>query len=45
MAAFLSQNRKLTSAKLRDTLLDAVTSFAGQNLEDDATLMVVSRLP
>jgi sigma-B regulation protein RsbU (phosphoserine phosphatase) len=45
MAEFLSQNRKLTSAKLRDTLLDAVTSFAGQNLEDDATLMVVSRLP
>ena len=45
MAEFLSQNRKLTSAQLRDTLLDAVTSFAGQNLEDDATLMVVSRLP
>ncbi len=45
MAEFLSQNRKLTSGKLRDTLLDAVTSFAGENLEDDATLMVVSRLP
>jgi sigma-B regulation protein RsbU (phosphoserine phosphatase) len=43
MAELLRQNRELTSAQLRDTLLSAVNSFAGQNLQDDATLMVVSR--
>jgi sigma-B regulation protein RsbU (phosphoserine phosphatase) len=40
----LTQNRGLTSAKLRDTLLDAVTSFSAQDLQDDATLMILSIL-
>jgi phosphoserine phosphatase RsbU/P len=44
MSELLTRNRKLTSAELRDTLLGAVNSFAGQDLQDDATLMVVSRL-
>ena len=44
MSELLTRNRKLTSAELRDTLLGAVNSFAGQALQDDATLMVVSRL-
>jgi sigma-B regulation protein RsbU (phosphoserine phosphatase) len=44
MAEFLARNRKLTSAELRDTLLNAVNSFAGQDLQDDATLMVVTRV-
>lgn len=45
LADFLSRNRKSTSADLRDSLLHAVSFFAGKNLQDDATLMVVSRLP
>ena len=40
----LEQNRGLTSAELRDTLLDAVTSFSDGDLQDDATLMVLSIL-
>jgi phosphoserine phosphatase RsbU/P len=40
----LTQNRGLTSAKLRATLLDAVTSFSAQDLQDDATLMILSIL-
>ena len=40
----LMQNRGLTSAELRDTLLDAVTSFSAQDLQDDATLMILSLL-
>lgn len=44
MAELLAQNRELTSANLRDTLLGAVSCFAGENLQDDATLMVVSRV-
>jgi sigma-B regulation protein RsbU (phosphoserine phosphatase) len=40
----LARNRGLTSAELRDTLLDAVTSFSDGDLEDDATLMVLSIL-
>lgn len=40
----LTQNRGLTSAGLRDTLLDAVTSFSAQDLQDDATLMILSIL-
>jgi sigma-B regulation protein RsbU (phosphoserine phosphatase) len=40
----LLENRGLTSAKLRDTLLDAVTSFSAQDLQDDATLMILSIL-
>jgi sigma-B regulation protein RsbU (phosphoserine phosphatase) len=43
----LVRNRGLTSAKLRDTLLDAVTSFSDfsdGDLEDDATLIVLSIL-
>jgi serine phosphatase RsbU (regulator of sigma subunit) len=38
----LAQNRGLTSAKLKDTLLDAVKSFSAQDLQDDATLMILS---
>jgi phosphoserine phosphatase RsbU/P len=44
LAELLWENRKLTSSELRDTLLNAVNSFAGQQLQDDATLMVVSRI-
>jgi sigma-B regulation protein RsbU (phosphoserine phosphatase) len=43
----LVRNRGLTSAELRDTLLAAVTSFSDfsdGDLEDDATLMVLSIL-
>jgi len=40
----LTQNRGLTSAELRDTLLAAVTSFSAQDLQDDATLMILSIL-
>jgi sigma-B regulation protein RsbU (phosphoserine phosphatase) len=40
----LAQNRGLTSAELRDTLLDAVNSFSDGDLQDDATLMVLSIL-
>jgi sigma-B regulation protein RsbU (phosphoserine phosphatase) len=43
----LTQNRGLTSGELRDTLLDAVTSFSDfsdGDLQDDATLMVLSML-
>jgi sigma-B regulation protein RsbU (phosphoserine phosphatase) len=40
----LAQNRELTSAELRDTLLAAVTSFSDGDLQDDATLMVLSIL-
>jgi len=39
---FLSRNRSRTSEQIKDALLDAVTSFAGTDLQDDATLMVVS---
>jgi serine phosphatase RsbU (regulator of sigma subunit) len=40
----LVQNRGLTSAELRDTLLAAVTSFSAGDLQDDATLLVLSIL-
>jgi sigma-B regulation protein RsbU (phosphoserine phosphatase) len=40
----LTENRGLTSAKLKETLLDAVTSFSSQELQDDATLMILSIL-
>ena len=40
----LSQNRGLTSAELKDTLLDAVNSFSSGDLQDDATLMILSIL-
>jgi len=40
----LFRNRGLTSEQLRDTLLDAVASFSTQDLEDDATVMVLSLL-
>jgi len=39
---FLSRHRSRTSEQIKDALLDAVTSFAGTDLQDDATLMVVS---
>jgi len=41
---FLSRNRRLTPENLKDALLDGLTSFAGHDLQDDATLMVVSIL-
>jgi len=40
----LTENRRLTSAKLKATLLDAVASFSSQELQDDATLMILSIL-
>jgi sigma-B regulation protein RsbU (phosphoserine phosphatase) len=39
---FLLEHRQLSSAELRQALLDAVASFGGQALQDDATLMIVS---
>jgi phosphoserine phosphatase RsbU/P len=42
--SLLTENRGLTSGRLRDTLLDAVTSFSAQELQDDATLMILSIL-
>jgi sigma-B regulation protein RsbU (phosphoserine phosphatase) len=40
----LSENRGLTSAELKETLLRAVKSFSAQDLQDDATLMILSML-
>jgi phosphoserine phosphatase RsbU/P len=39
---FLLEHRPLSTAELRQALLDAVASFGGQALQDDATLMIVS---
>jgi serine phosphatase RsbU (regulator of sigma subunit) len=39
---FLSRNRSRTAEQIKDSLLDTVTAFAGPDLQDDATLMVVS---
>jgi phosphoserine phosphatase RsbU/P len=41
----LLHNRKLSSEKLKDVMLGAVDSFAGGDLQDDATIMVVSMQP
>jgi sigma-B regulation protein RsbU (phosphoserine phosphatase) len=40
----LQQNRRLTSEQLKNTLLSAVKAFAGERLQDDAAVMIVSRL-
>ena len=40
----LARSRRQTAETLKNALLDAVASFAGQDLQDDATLMVVSIL-
>jgi sigma-B regulation protein RsbU (phosphoserine phosphatase) len=42
IAALLSQTRGLRPSELKDAFLDALTSFAGASLQDDATLMIVS---
>lgn len=42
MSDLLSRNRGLTSQQLKDTLLDALASFSGSSLQDDATLMILS---
>jgi serine phosphatase RsbU (regulator of sigma subunit) len=44
ISQFLSRNRSRTSEQIKDALLDTVTAFAGPDLQDDATLMVVSML-
>jgi sigma-B regulation protein RsbU (phosphoserine phosphatase) len=44
IAELISRNRRLTSAQLKDTLLDAVASFCRGSLQDDAALMVLSLL-
>src|SRR5262249_48336571 len=41
----LHENRKLSAVELQAVLLNAVASFAGQPLQDDATLMIVSLSP
>jgi len=38
----LHEYHHLTDTELQQALLDAVTSFAGRSLQDDATLMIVS---
>lgn len=38
----LREHRELCAAELQEKVLQAVTSFAGQTLQDDATLMIVS---
>jgi phosphoserine phosphatase RsbU/P len=42
LVRFLQEHCQLSSAELRQALLDAVASFGGQALQDDATLMIVS---
>jgi sigma-B regulation protein RsbU (phosphoserine phosphatase) len=39
---FLVEHRQLPAAELQQKLLDAVASFSGQPLQDDATMMIVS---
>ena len=39
----LREHRQLSATELRRILLDSVSAFAGQPLQDDATLMIVSR--
>jgi sigma-B regulation protein RsbU (phosphoserine phosphatase) len=39
---FVRRNRLLPAAELQQNLLATVASFAGQALQDDATLMIVS---
>ena len=39
----LRTNRRLTSEQLKNTLLNSVKSFAADRLQDDATVMIVSR--
>jgi sigma-B regulation protein RsbU (phosphoserine phosphatase) len=38
----LVEHRKLPAAELERVLVDAVMSFAGQPLKDDATVMIVA---
>ena len=40
----LLANRERSAIDLQRILLEAVASFSGQALQDDATLMIVSRL-
>jgi len=44
ISRLLTHNRSMTSEVLKDALFDDLISFAGQYLQDDATLMVVSML-
>jgi len=45
LISLLLENRRLAPADLQRVLLDALASFAGQPLQDDATLTIVSLLP
>ena len=38
----LTEHRHLSAPQLEKLLLEAVASFAGDTLQDDATLMIVS---
>jgi sigma-B regulation protein RsbU (phosphoserine phosphatase) len=38
----LREHRELSAAELQEKVLQSVTSFSGQTLQDDATLMIVS---
>ena len=42
LAQFIVEHRQLPAAELQHKLVEAVASFAGQALQDDATLMIVS---
>jgi sigma-B regulation protein RsbU (phosphoserine phosphatase) len=42
LVQLLVEHRHLPAAELQRILLDAVASFAGQTLQDDATLMIVT---
>jgi sigma-B regulation protein RsbU (phosphoserine phosphatase) len=45
LTQFLSENGCRPASELRESLLQEVASFAGQTLQDDATLMIVSMQP
>jgi sigma-B regulation protein RsbU (phosphoserine phosphatase) len=38
----LGEHRHLAAAELQQTLVEAVRAFAGQPLQDDATLMIIT---
>src|SRR5262249_2309932 len=42
LVKLLLQYRHMSPAELQKTLIDSVVSFAGQALQDDATLMIVT---
>jgi len=43
IAQWLRQNRELTSESLKDTLLHTLSTFTGGILQDDVTVLVISR--